>query len=825
MNTDIVSDSIAIRNIENPFEQFYRLATVLHRGCPDGQQWFGLIWTPNSGEFYTTEQGEQIELKISHWVPTKRPLFVPAGWHSGKNLYFGVNPSSERTKRTKSSTNDKIAASNSFLAEFDGKDYIDEAAWLPQYKEPDLTGLSAAKARGALQKAQTAAIDATYKLDPEKYKQRAYEHLQGLPIKPSAVWASGGGYQAVWLLTETQYITDDESRARLAHYQREWVHKVGGDPAAVDLRRVLRVPGSRNHKPKYAPNYPEVSFLWCDLDLRYNFADLIADLPEPTAPSKAVRRSVHIPESAPIELSSIGEVPDLPRHAAIEEYNKNTVLRDLLLSLGYTVHSQGRNRLNRPGGDSGGVELHDDNSATVYSSGDPLFCGHRIRPAHVLCVYEYAGDVGAMLGDLAKTQKEQLNRLRQWVRRADFSEHVPIMLQAANGYRTSDSDKAHALALLAIFEEYGTSSGPVGLSQLSELTGRSLQTCANARRRLEGWFIECLSESDRAKNEAPVYRLNQSLCESVSRRLETTSVGSNNSEGFLIYATLPMDTHRAHDAFVRSMRPLDDDELAERIEQRKAMGKAAKATGDERRRLKATLPSAGPAALPVVDALTEFGQMTYADIAERTGRKRGSIYRAVARLAQLELVTVHRGDGFLTPDEISLNDDWVERVEQITPAMPTHGTVRRRIDARLDRTIAQCEEAMKTSTPELCKALFKRSERAKKRKVDLAKADGFTSKAALKAAAHRNNSLTWWDKKRIDQLGERHAIARMDVAEQRRREGWNLTGRVQAMRSEGFNKHEIARQLGYAEYAPREIWTAINQVWKSSSHSSVEVSA
>lgn len=801
----IIPQNLAPFNGRDSFVQFYSLASVLHRGCPDGRKWFAMLWTPNSGEHYT-KNGEQIELKLSHWAPTDRPLTVPAKWREGANLYFGVNPSYKPSKRTKASTNDTIAAVNAFFAELDGKDYVTESEWLANYTAPELAGLSAAQARGALQKAQTAAIDATYKLDPDKYKQRAYKALQAIKPAPSAAWDSGGGFQAVWLLTETQIIDSAERRAVLAHYQREWVHKVGGDPAACDLRRVLRVPGSRNYKPKYAPNYPPVVMLWCDLERRYNFADLIADLPGPAAATKVERRPVHVPAGVPVDLAVVGDVPALPRHSAIEAYNSSTNLRDLLLSIGYTEHTNSK-RLSRPGGDSGGVELHDDNSATIYSSSDPLFCGHRIRPAHVLAVYQYGGDVERMINDLAGAFTAQINTLREWVRRADFAEHVPAQLQAANGYRTADTDKAIALAFLAQFERYGAFSGPVGLATLSELTGRAKQTCANARRRLLGWFVDCVSEGD--ETNAPIYRINQSLFDFVSRRLDTLSHCDNNSIRCLIYATLPLDTHRAHDAFVRSMRPLDPATLAQRIERRAAEGKEAKATGDERRRRGAKLPSAGPAALPVVDALAEFGPLPYAALAELTGRKRDTIYRAVARLAQLELVTVERG----APDVVYLCSDWAERLEQITPAMPTAGTVRRRIEANLDRTIAQCEDALATAPAALSKALLKRSERAKKRKIELAIADGFTSKTAHRAAAQRNRALTWWDLRRIKQLKERHAIARMDVAAERRRAEWTLSGTVQTLRRAGLNKLEIVRQLSYAEYAPKEIWAAINRVW------------
>ena len=79
-----------------------------------------------------------------------------------------------------------------------------------------------------------------------------------------------------------------------------------------------------------------------------------------------------------------------------------TDLRALLLAFGYT--DAGSGRMNRPGGSTAGVQLHADNTASIYSSADPLWCGHRITPAHALCVWAYDGDVRAMIRALAGEQ-------------------------------------------------------------------------------------------------------------------------------------------------------------------------------------------------------------------------------------------------------------------------------------------------------------------------------------------------------------------------------------------------------------------------------------
>ena len=72
------------------------------------------------------------------------------------------------------------------------------------------------------------------------------------------------------------------------------------------------------------------------------------------------------------------------------------------MEYGYT--DAGAGRMNRPGGNTAGVQLHANNTASIYSSADPLWCGHRITPAHALCVFEYDGDVTAMLEGLTGGQ-------------------------------------------------------------------------------------------------------------------------------------------------------------------------------------------------------------------------------------------------------------------------------------------------------------------------------------------------------------------------------------------------------------------------------------
>jgi hypothetical protein len=347
----------------------------------------------------------------SDWRKAGRHAAPRSSWLARDHVFFGVNPhidipttnaqGKKRDQRWVRGTVHNIAAINALFVEIDAKDTILQAEWLPYYVVPDVGSLTKTQARGALQKAQTEAIDAALPLRLPEYKQRALTAIQVAPLRPSACWDSGGGYQAIWLLDATVPVTD-ANRTDVAHIQKEWVRLIGGDPAASDLNRVLRMPGSCNRKPKYGPHGHAVTFVWCDLGLTYAYSALVALLPEQPTPTPSRPRRVYVPAGLPPSLGEFADVPQLPSHGAIDEYNTRTDLRGLLQEYGYT--DAGSGRMNRPGGNTAGVQLHSNNTASIYSSADPLWCGHRITPAHALCVFEYDGDVTAMLEGLTGGQ-------------------------------------------------------------------------------------------------------------------------------------------------------------------------------------------------------------------------------------------------------------------------------------------------------------------------------------------------------------------------------------------------------------------------------------
>lgn len=87
--------------------------------------------------------------------------------------------------------------------------------------------------------------------DLASWQEATIEDLQTSDVvpRPTAIWISGYGVQAVWLLKKRRKMTD----AVLQHIEdvnRRLAHHFGGDRSAFDVSRVLRLPGTVNYPNK-----------------------------------------------------------------------------------------------------------------------------------------------------------------------------------------------------------------------------------------------------------------------------------------------------------------------------------------------------------------------------------------------------------------------------------------------------------------------------------------------------------------------------------------------------------------------------------------------
>jgi len=341
--------------------------------------------------------------------------FVPRGRHA----YWGVNPTREIvTEKDREKYPDKtdneiarfvapknktISAMNCVYAEFDAKDYtyptereIEEIylnlCEIPENRaalnDPDPKQVS--RKRKALQiESFGAAKDAKCATNPSYYKAKAFDHVQSVEPVPSVIVDSGGGYQAYWLLDETFAITNEDDLKQAANIQKRWVDFVGGDPSVNDLRRILRVVGSTNWKSKYGPNFPTISFVSKDFDLRYSIDEIEECLPEEAGTDQC------------------GPAPsgkrDYEGNSVIDKFNANNDIGDILETYGYKWVSD--DRMTRPGDKdmkSKGVQIDTEtNRSRHWSQNDPLCDPHWRTPFSVVCALDFDDDPKKAVKEIA----------------------------------------------------------------------------------------------------------------------------------------------------------------------------------------------------------------------------------------------------------------------------------------------------------------------------------------------------------------------------------------------------------------------------------------
>jgi hypothetical protein len=290
--------------------------------------------------------------------------------------------------------------------------------------------------------AHGAAKAAKFATDPAHYIKLAKAHVEQLQPRPSVIVQTGGGWHCYWLLRETFHITDESKREFARRTQADWVRFVGGDAGAKDLARVLRLPGHKNYKKRYAPNYPVVSFTKFDLDLQYSLLDLASAIPPAQQQQQSHRRTTNGGTLAT-------PATDADKHGLIDWFNATTPITDILAIYGYTGSGD---RLSRPGQtESNGVHIFPGNRSYHHSSNDPMWNddSHSRSPFDVFCVFEHDGNVKAALGAYSG---KFFGDLRLWVRSTSFEQHIDPALRGTH-YRTDATDTRCADAVLDVMEQ------------------------------------------------------------------------------------------------------------------------------------------------------------------------------------------------------------------------------------------------------------------------------------------------------------------------------------------------------------------------------------
>jgi hypothetical protein len=147
------------------------------------------------------------------------------------------------------------------------------------------------------------------------------EFIDSLPLQPSAIVNSGNGLHLYWLLNDIWLLDDQDEHAAAAALLKRWVGALktlaapyGVTPDSVsDLARILRVPGTLNHKDP--DDLKPVTLEELDTDRRYTrqqFEDFVDEhCPQTAEPER---------NASPLEVSgSLSSVADIGCGVAYEK--------------------------------------------------------------------------------------------------------------------------------------------------------------------------------------------------------------------------------------------------------------------------------------------------------------------------------------------------------------------------------------------------------------------------------------------------------------------------------------------------------------------------
>ena len=191
------------------------------------------------------------------------PVGVDAYPVDNRDAYYCAFPQSVAPAPGKRGKKATVTGAGAFFTEFDGQDFLTEDE-IAKFFRVDL----ADSERNSDQKARTTAKKAALTQSAAFFSevlQRIRAHIASLPIAPSSILASGGGYHCFWYFTEPVRFDDDATRLRFEAALESWVTFNGGDGGAKDIDRVLRVPGTVNGKAHYAVSYTHLTLPTSDL--------------------------------------------------------------------------------------------------------------------------------------------------------------------------------------------------------------------------------------------------------------------------------------------------------------------------------------------------------------------------------------------------------------------------------------------------------------------------------------------------------------------------------------------------------------------------------
>ena len=191
-----------------------------------------------------------------------------------EDIYFGVHPSSIQKGPKERATIKDIQAINCLYVDLDLEDFDDDNSLL-------------------------------------------LAHIKKLHHRPSVIISSGGGYHCYWLLEEPFILDTNFKRDIAIDMQKRWVLYIGGDLAALDIARILRVPGTKNYK--YEGDPLPVKTVYTNYDNLYSLITLQEALPEKSISFEDEDdedSEINIPQPVRPNDLNIRDIIDLAKEAA-----------------------------------------------------------------------------------------------------------------------------------------------------------------------------------------------------------------------------------------------------------------------------------------------------------------------------------------------------------------------------------------------------------------------------------------------------------------------------------------------------------------------------
>ena len=544
------------------------------------------------------------------------PVGVDAYPVDNRDAYYCAFPQSVAPAPGKRGKKVNVTGAGAFFTEFDGQDFLTEDE-IAKFFRVDL----ADSERNSDQKARTTAKKAALTQSAAFFSevlQRIRAHIASLPIAPSSILASGGGYHCFWYFTEPVRFDDDATRQRFEAALEAWVTFNGGDGGAKDIDRVLRVPGTVNAKRHYvAMAGAPLPVTWesFDPDRRYSYDALCAALPATwEAPAQAAKRRQtrrFTGASAPTPARTAGSLPDLP---AVRRFNATERIDAWLTKTGCTfVRADGEgDRWLPPQSTTGNPAIWKPNGKNFvwsFSEHNPVGRDGKLTPADFAIAHDFGGTVDRFLESLtpATATSDQAGDvdqvidfagLRQFARSGNVEGYVRKNLallaeraaalaeSAAHAFASNPTDQAERAAL-ALRGAADKAAARATAPRWPEVTVRDLMLAiiddfAAAAERypdLEAKHISTLGLAARANmnpktvtdnlplvldwfvvreetgaKRAPRYRLARVVLDVV----QIGDVCQHADQTSPICTTSPLLSHYAHDAFRAHVTPLAD---------------------------------------------------------------------------------------------------------------------------------------------------------------------------------------------------------------------------------------------------------------------------